>query len=540
MRDAHTVDGRIPFRLRIGVTGHRDPLDLEAAASAARERLTEIERRFPNSHSTEVSFVVLSSLAEGADRIVAEQAREVLADRGVELHAVLPMKAEDYRQDFPDSVSTFDALLGPPTVTTELSPAKDRNTAYELAGRFIVDHSDVVIALWDGHTASGPGGTAEIVGHARRRGVPVLVVATRRAKDPDRAPHQPEWALEPWSLRDSTSESLRRIDEFNRGHMEGRASSAHVERQRARLGESAVGSAIHWQFEVVANWALPRLVRADALALRYQRLFYLLGDALYGLAALAVAAIAAQSQWHWSRRIALVEVGFMLVLLAIYGVARHIRLHERWVGYRSLTEAFRSALFIVLSDAHRRRADAGQELGPTDTPWFQRAFSEAWVDRPTIEHARANARDLRRFLAEAWLDDQIRYQRNAAQRYRRRRERLTAIVFLMFGATVVIGTLHAFGAAGGSSAEELFTFLAIALPAFGAALVGIRDQRQFRVHEDRSARTAARLERLRRDMESQTTLRSVERLAARIQALIETENLDWSGVIEFQDLEMVL
>ncbi len=540
MGDSHAADGRIPVRIRVGVTGHRDPLDPDAASAAVRERLDEITRRFPNSRSAHVTFVLLSSLAEGADRIVAAAAGEVLAGRGVELHAVLPMSEEGYRQDFPDSVASFERLLEPPTIKTELPPAATREEAYELAGRFIVDRSDVLIALWDGHASSGRGGTAEIVTHARRRGVPVLVVPTRRARDPDSEPTRPAWSLEPWAPRDVTRESLQRVDEFNRGYTDGPPMPARAEQARARLGESATGSGIHDQYEVVANWVLPLLARADELALRYQRLFYLLSDSLYGLAALAVAAIAAQSQWHWSSRIALVEVGLMLGLLAVYALARRIRVHERWAGYRSLAEAFRSALFIILADVHPRREDVRRELGPTDEEWFQRAFSEAWRSRPHLHHAQANARDLRRFLVEAWLEDQILYHQDAARRYQRRRRWLTGLVFLMFGATVVIGTLHAFGVGGDSSWQQLFTFLAIALPGFGAALVGVRDQRQFRVHEERSTRTAARLERLRRDMESQTRLRSVQRLAARIQTLIETENLDWSGVIEFQDLEMVL
>lgn len=41
-------------------------------------------------------------------------------------------------------------------------------------------------------------------------------------------------------------------------------------------------------------------------------------------------------------------------------------------------------------------------------------------------------------------------------------------------------------------------------------------------------------------MEGQSRLRSAQKLAAKIQVLTEAENVDWSGVIEFRDLEMVL
>ena len=47
-------------------------------------------------------------------------------------------------------------------------PAADSRTeAYEQAGRYIVEHSDVLLAVWDGLPARGRGGTAEIVAWAR-------------------------------------------------------------------------------------------------------------------------------------------------------------------------------------------------------------------------------------------------------------------------------------------------------------------------------------------------------------------------------------
>lgn len=539
MSDSQSSDGRIPFQVRIGVTGHRDPVDIDAVTRAVRDRLQEVSNRFPDSDTTKITFIVISALAEGADRIVAEQALEAFRERGVQLYAVLPMEAEEYGRDFPDSVHEFAELLEPPTVTIKLPPTRDRDEAYENVGRYVVDHSDVMLALWDGHPPKGRGGSAEIVGYARRQGTPVLLVPTRRAEDAEREPNPPNWALAPWIPSATTLESLERTEELNRGQDDDRARRL-IERKQERIGGPAEGSRIHWQYETVANWAVPRLSRAESLALKYQRLYYFLGGGLYGLAALAVTAIAAQSQWHWSPRIALVEVGFMLALLALYGIARHIRVHERWVGYRSLAEAFRSALFIALAGAHRKGEPDNGVIGSSDEPWFQRAFSEAWRHRPEPELAPASTGDLRQFLIEAWLEDQIHYHREAAGRFRRGRERLTRIVFALFSATVVIGLLHAFEVVHGEFASRLFTFLAIALPGFGAALVGVRDQRQYRVHEDRSERTASRLERLRREMEGQSRLRSVQRLAARIQTVIEAENLDWSGVIEFQDLEMVL
>jgi len=43
-------------------------------------------------------------------------------------------------------------------------------------GRWVVDHSDHLVAVWDGMAARGPGGTGDVVAYARERGHPVTVV----------------------------------------------------------------------------------------------------------------------------------------------------------------------------------------------------------------------------------------------------------------------------------------------------------------------------------------------------------------------------
>jgi polyphosphate kinase 2 (PPK2 family) len=58
----------------------------------------------------------------------------------------------------------------------KLPPAPTHEDAYLAAGRWIVDHADRLVAVWDGRPARGRGGTAEVVAYARHRGVPVTVL----------------------------------------------------------------------------------------------------------------------------------------------------------------------------------------------------------------------------------------------------------------------------------------------------------------------------------------------------------------------------
>jgi hypothetical protein len=56
-----------------------------------------------------------------------------------------------------------------------------RDTGYALQGRWVVDHSDVLVAVWDGDRSRGKGATAEIVAYAAYRAVLLLWVRASRA-----------------------------------------------------------------------------------------------------------------------------------------------------------------------------------------------------------------------------------------------------------------------------------------------------------------------------------------------------------------------
>ena len=51
-----------------------------------------------------------------------------------------------------------------------------RESAYERVGEALIDHCDMLIAVWDGTAARGRGGTADVVQAARARGRNVIVI----------------------------------------------------------------------------------------------------------------------------------------------------------------------------------------------------------------------------------------------------------------------------------------------------------------------------------------------------------------------------
>jgi hypothetical protein len=182
---------RLP--LVIGVTGHRDlrdqdivRLEQEVAAIIARLRHDFL------ADDEETPIIVLSALAEGADRLVA---RVALA-QGARLIAPLPMPLDEYRRDFepglkPGNLAEFDQLFAQaiaapvmPLQGTSLEAIRvdqnKRNAQYRALGIFIVQHCHVLLALWDGNEIEpSPGGSAEVV-MFKRDGIPLAVSRSPR------------------------------------------------------------------------------------------------------------------------------------------------------------------------------------------------------------------------------------------------------------------------------------------------------------------------------------------------------------------------
>lgn len=160
----------------IGVTGHRRFVHTPSIQKEVDRALSEACDRFGST-----SIILYSSLAEGADRLVAERA---LRHDAAQLIAVLPFDRNEYMKDFQshESRAEFRRLLDRARRVVELELKEERDKGYAAAGDYILDCSDVLIALWDGREGAGEGGTAAVVRAARERGLALIWL--RVSRDP--------------------------------------------------------------------------------------------------------------------------------------------------------------------------------------------------------------------------------------------------------------------------------------------------------------------------------------------------------------------
>ncbi len=216
--------------LRIGITGARsldaariDDLrkklrDVLGSVKADMRRLAEdkdVRAHYAGVETGEPWLRFVSPLARGADRLAAETA----LDLGYDLYVPMPFDRAEYEKDFrgaqdphepplsaAEDLAQFTTLLqragqsGQAWLTLD-GGREEENRAYEAVGRFVVRHSDILIAIWDGKPSNGRGGTAEIVEYALTSGVPVWWIHATEARDP-------VWLTSQLDLRDPRAPTI--------------------------------------------------------------------------------------------------------------------------------------------------------------------------------------------------------------------------------------------------------------------------------------------------------------------------------------------
>ncbi|MGH7103721.1 MAG: hypothetical protein ACREFJ_15135 [Acetobacteraceae bacterium] len=190
---------RPPLGFRVGITGARpnrlDPAAVPALRAAVLAVLHVVRAAAESAaaepavgavyQSDSALLRLISPLAEGADRIAAEAA----LGAGFRLEAPMPFAEAEYEKTFspdpPPGFPPFRPLLAQAltesaesaSLTLDGSREQDAEAGYRAVGRFVVRHSDLLIAIWDGKDGK-PGGTAEIVRYAAHAEVPIWWIET--------------------------------------------------------------------------------------------------------------------------------------------------------------------------------------------------------------------------------------------------------------------------------------------------------------------------------------------------------------------------
>jgi hypothetical protein len=145
---------RRPVNMILGISGHQDLGTAEVRAWATTA-LRELMARQP----VEMG---LTCLADGTDQLFAE----LCLAMGIAYQAVVP--CELYEDSFVDNAARarFHTLVAQAQKVHRLPFSSPSEEAFFAAGKWIVTHCDMLIAVWNGLAAKGLGGTGDVVKYA--------------------------------------------------------------------------------------------------------------------------------------------------------------------------------------------------------------------------------------------------------------------------------------------------------------------------------------------------------------------------------------
>jgi hypothetical protein len=437
--------------LMVAVTGHRDlhPGEILLIRQRVREFLCEMRDSYPGR-----PVAVMSPLAEGADRLVAEEALAL----GMQLHVPLPMPRALYVQDFhsAESVAQFEALCASAAEVYELpltpgntvasirEPGKNRERQYAQAGVFLCAHCHVLLALWDGKESHKLGGTSQVVRfhhHDVMPGYTPLATASRLtltddesdlvyhivcSRDrPDGAPAAGLVALEgSWYTTDEQQPRVQQMplrhrqvfERTNEFSGDAQAGAARIDKERyPLLTDEQAASLPPGLLDINQVFCA-----ADWLAIQYQKRVVFTLRATHVCALLTGLAYISYTDIESTASLILVILGLMIAAAGVSFFANRGSWHRKYLDYRTLAEGLRvqfywAAAGVTSGNVTKFAHDNFLQMQDPDLGWIRNVMRVAGTECDV-----ASSRDPAgvQFVIREWIGDerggQLGYYRRKA------------------------------------------------------------------------------------------------------------------------------
>lgn len=470
--------------IRIAVTGHRKIADPEKVIASLNHALRLLDAMHAG---LKHRYVVVSPLAEGADRMVAGGVLKWLGTAEVgapQLEVVLPFPEQQYFATFNDrdrqeSIQEFESFRREAEKVTVLENAGSRLDGYEGLGRYLVEHCDVLVAIWDGDQARGRGGTAEVVDRAQHAGVPTIWINSRTA--------EVRWMGCAKGYLGQLFDQAQLLEKFLAANAGPPPLQESVDHRYAELAQHAVRANLDAMILApVKEFILCHMVKASRFAQQHQKHYYRAVMYAYFFSALAVGVVAFAIVEKGPSWLYLVEICAIVLAAYLVWPSRFQAVQSQWIDHRYLSERLRASCFLYVAGLPEELSEPPADLRVSWLPtrWVALLLRYVWQGLAPSYAQIQNRNDEEfdkarcRFLRSAWIDHQQRYYENTAQRNEAQNQSMERRLKVCVVATLGAAVLHFMLPRWWPGIEEtfvpnLFSFVAITVPAIAGAIAGI-------------------------------------------------------------------
>lgn len=540
---------KVPVAFNVGIAGHRDinvneekliTKTITDILKGVKENVYKLSKQLQNlNQENSVHLRMISMLAEGSDRIAAKCALEL----GYELQCPLPFTKEDFISDFKEqhSKNEFLTLISKADRVFELDFGRENEPqSYLDAGLVMLEHSDFIIAVWDGNKAKGRGGTEEIVNYALYHEIPVIWIDRKNldkisylkgSKNYKNWKNKLEEFIKEMLLPENIlSDSDNRIihSYFEKKIPKSRFSKLYTrfvktlswkykrkKKAKFKTNEKASNKINNYSAFINSNYDI-NYKRADQLALYYSDVYRTASflRALFPL--LASVGLAFGFYWKWGTVDIISLFGFFIQALFIYlviflsGRNDKYEWHKKFVDYRIIAELMRQMLYLAPLGYVTKQIRSTESMDS----WFK------WHCRAVIRYAalptrilnRSNLQDYYQYVKKEYVLDQIEYNASKYEIMSRIASRLKKVGIFFFTLGIIVTAARFFVYTGvqihlfpkemyGIKITTFFNMLSMVLPAIGGGMFGILAQCGFENLAQKHKGMITRLQNLNKEME---------------------------------------
>ena len=455
--------------LIIAVTGHRDLVDAELPEIRARVQtfLSELLKEYPDRGVT-----VMSSLAEGADQLVAEEALRL----DIPLIVPMPMPKNLYIDDFASTKSRegFEYLCSRASeiyelpITPENTPAtiseqgENRSRQYAQLGVFLCAHCHILLALWDGKDTEKLGGTGQVVrfhhddvmpGYTPKSAGSGFILADDESDlvyhivcSRDRRDGQPAEALQAldywWYTLDKDKPRSKQLPERHRlvfRYTSEFSRDALTHEDKIRQDACPLLDSEDHAILSPGLRDIDHIFRAaDWLAIYFQKRMLFALKATHTLAMLMGLMYIIYSDLLPIRYFLYAFLGFFIVAAAVHTIGNRGSWRRKYLDYRTLAEGLRVQLYwaaagVTSGNVSKFAHDNFLQTQDPDLGWIRNVMRVAGTECDASTHDDSAGLE---FTLKKWLGDkdsgQLGYYRVKGEERARRYQRIDRMARIVF------------------------------------------------------------------------------------------------------------